>query len=71
MSRKGNCWDNACAESFFKTLKRELETLDGKHTAGEVKQSVFMYIETYYNRIRMHSVLDYMAPDVFSSGQIA
>jgi transposase InsO family protein len=34
VSRKGNCWDNACAESFFKTLKRELETVDGKHTAG-------------------------------------
>jgi transposase InsO family protein len=47
MSRKGNCWDNACAESFFKTLKRELETLDGKHSAGEVRQSVFMYLEVY------------------------
>jgi transposase InsO family protein len=35
MSRKGNCRDNACAESFFKTLKREPETLEGKHTAGE------------------------------------
>jgi transposase InsO family protein len=34
MSRKGNCWDNACAESFFKTLKRELETVDGKHNCG-------------------------------------
>jgi transposase InsO family protein len=45
MSRKGNCWDNACAESFFKTLKRELETLDGKHSAGEVRGSVFMYLE--------------------------
>jgi transposase InsO family protein len=71
MSRKGNCWDNACAESFFKTLKRELETLDGKHAAGEVRQSVFMYVEAYYNRIRMHSVLDYVAPDVFNSGQVA
>jgi transposase InsO family protein len=38
MSRKGNCWDNACAESFFKTLKRELETLDGKHS-GEAESS--------------------------------
>ena len=45
MSRKGNCWDNACAESFFKTLKRELETLDGKHTEADVRQSVFFYIE--------------------------
>jgi transposase InsO family protein len=53
MSRKGNCWDNTCAVSFFKTLKRELETLDGKHTAGEVRQSAFMYVEASYNRIRM------------------
>jgi transposase InsO family protein len=71
MSRKGNCWDNACAETFFKTLKRELETLDGKHSAGEVRQSVFMYVEAYYNRIRMHSALDYVAPNVFHSGQLA
>jgi transposase InsO family protein len=55
MSRKGNCWDNACAETFFKTLKAELETLDGRHSEAEVRQSVFLYIEAYYNRIRMHS----------------
>lgn len=67
MSRKGNCWDNACAESFFKTLKRELETLDGKYQAAEVRQSVFMYIESYYNRFRMHSGLDYVAPNDFNS----
>jgi transposase InsO family protein len=71
MSRKGNCWDNACAESFFKTLKRELETLDSKHSAAEVRQSVFMYVEAYYNRLRIHSALDYAAPDVFNSGQVA
>jgi putative transposase len=71
MSRKGNCWDNACAESFFKTLKRELETLDGKHSAAEVRQSVFMYVEAYYNRLRLHPALDYVAPDVFNSGQVA
>ena len=71
MSRKGNCWDNACAESFFKTLKGELETLDGKHTEAEVRQTVFMYIESYYNRIRMHSVLDYVAPNEFYLGNIA
>jgi transposase InsO family protein len=71
MSRKGNCWDNACAESFFKTLKRERETLDGKHTAGEVRQSVFMYVDAYYNRIRMHSALDYTVPNVFNCGQVA
>jgi transposase InsO family protein len=71
MSRKGNCWDNACAESFFKTLKRELETLDGKHSDADVRQSVFFYIEAYYNRIRMHSVLDYVAPNVFNSSKVA
>jgi transposase InsO family protein len=71
MSRKGNCWDNACAESFFKTLKRELETLDGKHSEADVRQSVFFYIEAYYNRIRMHSVLDYVAPNVFYSRKVA
>ena len=71
MSRKGNCWDNACAEAFFKTLKRELEALDGKHSAAEVRQEVFMYIESYYNRIRMHSVLDYVAPNMFYLGKVA
>jgi transposase InsO family protein len=71
MSRKGTCWDNACAESFFKTLKRELETPDGKCSAGEVRQSVFLYLEAYYNRVRLHSALDYLAPNVFNSGQAA
>jgi transposase InsO family protein len=52
MSRKGNYWDNACAETFFKTLKRERETLDGEHSEAEVRQSVFMYVEACYNRIR-------------------
>ncbi|MDR2419254.1 MAG: hypothetical protein LBD79_09415 [Treponema sp.] len=45
-------------------------TLDGKHAAEEVRQSVFMYVEAYYNRIRMHSALDYVAPNVFNSGQV-
>ena len=42
MSRNGNCWDNACAESFFKTLKREPETLDGRHAQADAGQSAFM-----------------------------
>ena len=71
MSRKGNCWDNACAESFFKTLKREVETLDGKHSEAEVRRSVFLYIEAYYNRVRMHSALDNVAPDVFYLSNVA
>ena len=56
MSRKGNVWDNACMESFFKTLKAELETLGGKHSEAEARQPVFMYTEAYYNRIRRTKV---------------
>ena len=62
MSRKGNVWDNACAESFFKTLKWELDILNGKHTKQEVKLEVFEYIEMYYNRRRRHSALGYATP---------
>jgi len=62
MSRKGNCWDNACAETFFKTLKWELDILNGRHTKQEVKTGVFEYIEIYYNRHRRHSALGYATP---------
>ena len=62
MSRKGNCWDNACAESFFKTLKVELDILEGKHNYKEVQTGVFEYIEVYYNRCRRHSALGYAIP---------
>lgn len=62
MSRKGNCWDNACAESFFKTLKWELDILDGKHSKQEVRTAIFEYIEIYYNRCRRHSALGYAIP---------
>jgi transposase InsO family protein len=71
MSRKGNCWDNACAESFFKTLKRELGTLDGKERMSVVRVSVFEYIEAYYNRVRRHSSLDYLAPDAVGLRKVA
>jgi transposase InsO family protein len=71
MSRRGNCWDNACAESFFKTLKRELDTLDGKQSLSVVRVSVFEYIEIYYNRIRRHSALDYLAPNAVELKQAA
>jgi len=62
MSRKGDCWDNACAESFFKTLKWELDILSRKETKQEVKTEVFEYIEIYYNRRRRHSALGYATP---------
>jgi transposase InsO family protein len=62
MSRKGNCWDNACAESFFKTLKTELDILEGNYNSKEVQAGVFEYIEIYYNRCRRHSALGYAIP---------
>lgn len=62
MSRKGNCWDNACAESFFKTLKRELGCLDGRSSRAAVRTELFEYIEVYYNRLRRHSSNAMMAP---------
>lgn len=62
MSRKGNCWNNACAESFHSIIKRELHTLNGKYNCEEVKISIFEYIEMYYNRIRRHSTLGYLTP---------
>jgi transposase InsO family protein len=71
MSRKGNCWDNACAESFFKTLKRELEGLDGKQTVATVRALVFEYIAVYYNRKRRHSALAYLPPIRVSSRSVA
>jgi transposase InsO family protein len=55
-------WDNAGAESFFKTLKTELETLGGKRSVLEVRDSVYEYLEVYYNRKRLHSTLDYSIP---------
>ena len=65
MSRKGNCWDNSVAESFFHTLKTELTHHINYTTREEAKQSIFEYIETYYNRKRLHSANDYLAPEVF------
>ena len=59
MSRKGNCWDNAVAESFFKTLKSELIYYEDYKTIQQSKTGVFEYIETWYNTRRLHSSLDY------------
>lgn len=65
MSRKGNCWDNAVAESFFHTLKTELIYTEKYLTREMAKQSIFHYIEIYYNRLRRHSVLGSIAPEAF------
>jgi transposase InsO family protein len=67
MSRKGNCWDNAVAESFFGTLKSEL--LDGAGFANrlDARQAIFEYIEVFYNRQRAHSGLNFLSPEQFES----
>ncbi len=62
MSRKGNCWDNAVAESFFKSLKTEATDDVEFNTIEEAKRVVFDYIEVYYNRQRMHSSIQYQIP---------
>jgi len=67
MSRKGNCYDNAPMESFFATLKKELVHHETYATVAEAKASLFEYIEVFYNRIRRHSSLGYVAPAEFES----
>lgn len=62
MSRKGQCHDNAVAESFFHTLKNELVFDKLYDTKAEAKQSIFGYIEMFYNRKRRHSYIGYKAP---------
>lgn len=64
MSRKGNCWDNAVAESFFATLKNELIYRRTWNDVHDVHQRAFEYIEVFYNRRRMHSALGYKPPAV-------
>jgi transposase InsO family protein len=65
MSRKGDCWDNAVAESFFGTLKTELVHNEKYKTREDARLSVFDYIETFYNRRRLHSYLNYLSPEEF------
>ncbi|WMS89215.1 IS3 family transposase [Pleionea litopenaei] len=65
MSRKGNCWDNAVAESFFGTLKTEHVNFENYFNLREARMSLFRYIEGFYNRKRRHSHLDYKAPMIF------
>lgn len=62
MSRKGNCWDNAVAESFFHSLKTECIYQDTYQSRQYAKNSLFDYIEVFYNRQRLHSYLNYQSP---------
>jgi len=63
MSRKGDCYDNAMAESFFGTLKTELDEPLADHATA--RRALFEYIEVFYNRQRLHSALDYMSPAAY------
>lgn len=65
MSRKGNCWDNAVAESFFATLKTEMVHQRHFATRVEARTALFEYIEIFYNRRRRHSSLGYLSPAEF------
>lgn len=62
MSRRGNCWDNAPAESFFASLKKELVHRVDYATRDEAQASVFEYVEVFYNRVRRHSAVGFVAP---------
>jgi transposase InsO family protein len=72
MSGRGDCYDNAVAESFFKTLKVELvyqQPGGGRYaTRAEARRSVFEYIEVFYNRRRLHSSLGYQSPERYEAG---
>ena len=62
MSRKGNCWDNAVAESFFATLKKELIYRGAWPTKAQAKEAIDEYITRFYNLRRRHSTLGYATP---------
>lgn len=65
MSRKGNCWDNAVAESFFGSLKQERVQWYDYQTRDEARQDIVQYISMFYNSYRLHSTLDYVCPNDF------
>jgi len=67
MSRKGDCWDNACAETFFASLKTELIGDRIFLTREQARREIFEYIEVFYNRQRLHSYLGYLTPHEFES----
>jgi len=73
MSRKGDCWDNACAEAFFASLKTELIGDRIFVSREEARRELFEYIEVFYNRRRLHSYLGYLTPHEFecSAGGVA
>jgi putative transposase len=67
MSRTGNCYDNAVAESFFSTLKNELVHERDYHTREDARAEIFEFIEVFYNRQRLHQTLGYVSPEQFET----
>ncbi len=71
MGSRGDCWDNAVAESFFATIKKELIHRRSWPTRGELQTEVFDYIETFYNRQRRHSTLGQLSPAAFETSTLS
>jgi len=69
LSRRGQCWDNAVAESFFATLKEELVHRQTLPTRAAARRAIFEFIEVFYNRSRLHSALDYRTPVEYEQEQ--
>ena len=67
MSRKGDCWDNAVSESFFATLEKELLAVEPLRPRSATREIVADYIDNYYNLVRLHSHLNYVAPIEFET----
>jgi len=70
MSRKGNCYDNACAETFFSTIKCEMLYHKRYMTREEARRDIFWYIEVFYNRKRRHQALGYLSPATFKQSYL-
>ena len=70
MSEKGNCYDNAVAESMFATLKKEIINFGKFGTLEETKSLIFEYLEVFYNRKRKHSTLGYLSPEEYEKTKI-
>ena len=71
MSGKGNCYDNAVAESFFSSLKNEIVHHRDYQTRDEARTEIFEYIELFYNRKRLHQSLNYQTPMQYKSVKVS
>ena len=71
MSRRGCCYDNAVMERFFWSLKHEWTKFESFTDLPDARLSVFRYIETFYNTVRIHQTLEYQTPDAFEANYAA